>query len=121
MSEAVPQRTWWLAFALVCVVAGFLSIVSYAGGMPSFVPQTQLDKVLHFALGGALAATLDGCLRRRTIASVPLAFPFVLVPVAVEEFLLQRYSHHRDSSLADFAADVLGVVVCTYAARRSVV
>lgn len=117
MSEAVPQRTWLLAFALVCVVAAFLSLISYAGQMPAFVPETQLDKVIHFGIGGGLAVTLDGCFRRRTLASVPLAMPAVIIPAGVEEWM-QRYSNHRTSSVGDFVADVLGVVFCTYLARR---
>lgn len=117
MVAAAPQRTWWLAFALVCCVTALLSAISYAGQMPGIVPETNLDKVVHFVVGGALATTLDGALKRRSIGFLPIAVPAVLVPAGIEEWL-QRYSDTRTSSLGDFAADVAGVVVCTWLARR---
>ena len=119
MNDAVPQRTWWLAFALVCSVTVLLSFIAYSGHMPQEIPEKQLDKGLHFAIGGGLAATLDGALRRRNVRSVPLAAIVVVVPAAIEEWA-QRFSTSRTSSLGDFVADVTGVVCCIWLGRRFV-
>src|SRR6185295_1376677 len=106
MTEVISQRKWWLAFALIVSITALVSVISYAGQMPGIVPQTQLDKVIHFAIGGSLAVTLDGGLRRRNFGLIPAAITIVLVPAGIEEWL-QRFSTPRTSSLGDFAADVV--------------
>ncbi len=120
----VPAWRWWTGLILVAAGAAYLSSLAYAEGLPEFfrvVP--QFDKVVHFTIAGLLAFFLDGALGRRMLfagsrVAVPLAAVAVLAPAAVEEYL-QRYSTHRTSSIWDFAADLVGVVVLVTLSRRA--
>jgi VanZ family protein len=119
----VPAWRWWAGLLLVAAIAGCLSVLAYAEGLPkAFDLVPQLDKGLHFTLAGLLAFFLDGALRRRTLFTasgfaVPLAAAVILVPAAIEEYL-QRYATARTSSIWDFAADLAGVVVLIPLSRR---
>jgi VanZ family protein len=114
---------WWMAVGVIFGGAACLTVLAYHEGLPDFIQRVpQSDKIVHFAIGGLLALFLDGALRRRnafTIAGVaiPLAALVVLVPAGLEEYL-QRYSVHRTSSIWDFVADLLGVVVALTLSRR---
>lgn len=121
--SAVKKTTWWTGVAVALVIAGGLSLAAYADELPAFVTTTpHVDKVLHVLVGGLLAFFLDGALGRRALgrsfARVPAATVAILVPAGVDEYL-QRYSATRSSSLGDFAADVVGVVVFTWLSRRA--
>ena len=117
--------TWrsWVGVGVICAAAGWLTLLAYREGLPSIFQRVpQFDKVVHFTIGGLLALFLDGALRHRsafTIAGVaiPVAALLVLVPAGIEEFL-QRYSVHRTSSIYDFVADLLGVVLLLSLSRR---
>ena len=121
----IRPLVWWLGFATSALVAGSLSLLAYVEGIPTTAAGIpQIDKVLHFTIGGMLAFFLDGLLRRRMIparskgrVSVPLAAMLILVPAAIEEFF-QRYSPNRSSSFGDFAADVAGVALAIWFSRR---
>ncbi len=117
----IGPAVWWLGLIACVLVGASLSIVSYAEGLP-FDQVPQLDKVVHFGLGGALAFFLDGVLRRRMLRIGPIALPLaavlVLVPAGIEEFL-QRYSVNRTSSFGDYAADVVGVTFFVWLSRRA--
>lgn len=114
---------WWTGVVLIFGGAACLTLLAYREGLPDFIQRVpQSDKIVHFGIGGLLAFFLDGALRRRnafTIAGVaiPLAALTVLVPAGLEEYL-QRYSVHRTSSIWDFFADLLGVVVVLALSRR---
>jgi VanZ family protein len=114
---------WWIALAVVVAAAGCLTVLAYREGLPEIFQRIpQFDKVVHFSVGGLLAVFLDGALRQRTAftiagVAVPLAALVVLVPAGIEEYL-QRYSVHRTSSIWDFVADLLGVVVLLSVSRR---
>jgi VanZ family protein len=111
---------WWLGLGASALVAGVLSLVAYDEGLP-FDQLPQLDKAVHFGIGGALAFFLDGVLRRRQVrvglVGIPLAALLVLIPAGIEEFL-QRFSTYRMSSLGDFTADVAGVAFFVWLSRR---
>ncbi|MBX3197178.1 MAG: VanZ family protein [Labilithrix sp.] len=118
----IGLAVWWFGLGATALVAASLTLIVYREGLPErFVAIPQLDKALHFGMAGSLAFFLDGVLRRRALRigrrSVPLAAVLLLVPAAIEEFL-QRYSVHRSSSLADFAADVAGVALFIWLSRR---
>jgi polysaccharide biosynthesis protein VpsQ len=118
----IGPAVWWFGLAATVLVTAVLSLLSYAQGMPAaFDEVPQLDKALHFGLGGSLAFFLDGALRRRALrvgpVSLPLASVLLLVPAGIEEFL-QRFSTYRTSSIADFAADVAGVTLFIWLSRR---
>jgi VanZ family protein len=114
---------WWIALAVVVAAAGCLTLLAYREGLPSiFARVPQSDKIVHFTIGGLLALFLDGALRQRTAftiagVAIPLAALVVLMPAGIEEYL-QRYSVHRTSSIWDFVADLLGVVVLLSLSRR---
>jgi VanZ family protein len=119
----VPVWRWWAGFAAVVAGAGWLSALAYREGLPGvFEIVPQFDKVVHFTTVGLLVFFLDGALRRRsafTIGArdVPLSALLVLVPAGIEEYL-QRYSIYRTSSIWDFVADLLGVLVFLPLSRR---
>lgn len=124
LATSAPPRigpvVWWLGLGTSVLVAASLSLVSYAEGLP-FDQLPQLDKAVHFGMGGALAFFLDGVLRRRMLRvgrlALPLAAVLILLPAGIEEFL-QRYSIYRTSSFGDFAADVAGVAFFIWLSRR---
>jgi VanZ family protein len=121
-SARIRRFVWWLGFGTSALVAGSLSLLAYAEGIPTTLDGVpQIDKGLHFGIGGMLAFFLDGVLRRRMLRvlsiSLPLAAVVILVPAAIEE-LLQRFSPNRSSSFADFAADLTGVAVGVWISRR---
>ncbi len=119
----VPAWRWWTGVLLISAIAGYLSVLAYAEGLPrvfEIVPQT--DKAVHFSIAGLLAFFLDGALRRRALFvgsrfPVPLAAILILVPAAIEEYL-QRYATYRTSSIWDFTADLAGVVLLILLSRR---
>jgi VanZ family protein len=119
----VPAWRWWSGFGAVLAGAAYLTALAYREGLPTiFVVIPQFDKLAHFMTGGLLVFFLDGALRRRTALTighraVPLAALAVLVPAGVEEFM-QRYSVHRTSSIWDFTADLVGVLVFLPLSRR---
>ena len=119
----VPAWRWWSGFGAIVAGAGYLSILAYREGLPEFFDRLQQsDKIVHFSTAGLLAFFLDGALRRRTAFTIggfamPLAALLILVPAGIEEFL-QRYSALRTSSIWDFTADLLGVLVLLPLSRR---
>jgi VanZ family protein len=119
----VPVWRWWAGFGAVLAGAVCLSALAYHQGLPDvFQVVPQFDKVVHFTTGGLLVFFLDGALRRRTAftiaaRAVPLSALFILVPAGIEEYL-QRYSSYRTSSIWDFVADLLGVLVFLPLSRR---
>jgi len=114
---------WWCGFGAVTAGAGYLSALAYREGLPAiFQLVPQFDKVVHFTTAGLLAFFLDGALRRRTAFSIDgraisVAALVILVPAGVEEYL-QRFSTYRTSSIWDFVADLLGVLVFIPLSRR---
>ncbi|MBX3208488.1 MAG: VanZ family protein [Labilithrix sp.] len=118
----VGPHIWWFGLVTVGLVAAGMTLFVYKRGLPAELTAIpHLDKALHFGVAGSLAFFLDGVLRRRALrvgtGSIPMAAVLLLVPAAIEEFL-QRYSPHRSSSLADFAADVAGVAFFIWLSRR---
>jgi 4-amino-4-deoxy-L-arabinose transferase-like glycosyltransferase len=116
----IATPVWWLGLGATALVTLAISFVAYSEGIAYFgIPQG--DKAVHLSVGAALAFFLDGVLRRRMVGAgrvrVPLAALLVLVPAGVEE-LLQRYSPNRQSSFADYAADVAGVALGVWLSRR---
>ncbi len=125
MTEASPTARprrwpWWIGFALVCALGLYLTVRAYHEQLPAIFNTEGVDKMVHATLAGSLFFFLDGALGRPRLRSgklaVPLAALLVLVPVGVEE-ILQRYSVSRTSSIGDFLADVLGVILLWVPAR----
>ncbi len=119
---AVPAWGWWTGFAAVVAIGLWLSRLAYREGLPDFFVYGEVDKVVHFTMGGLLAFFLDGALKRRAAFEVlglvvPAAAIIILVPAGIEEYL-QRYADYRTSSWFDFLADVAGVVVFIPLSRR---
>lgn len=125
-NAAVTRRSrigpfvWWLGLGTTALVTLATSLVAYREGL-SYWGIPQGDKAVHIGIGGALAFFLDGVVGRRTVGAGRLRFPLaavlILVPAAIEEFL-QRYSPNRESSIFDYAADVVGVALGVWLSRR---
>lgn len=119
----MARAAWGSGFALVALLALAMTGAAYAERLPPAIPHTgQWDKLVHFAVAGLLASTLDGALGRRDLRvagrSVPAAVAVVLVATGLEE-CLQSLSAVREASLLDYAADVAGAVVLTWLARQA--
>lgn len=105
------------------VAALWLTQRAYREGLPVFLDTIwQADKVLHVATAGLAVFFLDGALARRAAfrvagLAVPLAAVLLLVPAAIEE-CLQGLSPLRNSSIGDFAADLVGVALFIPLSRR---
>jgi VanZ family protein len=115
----VRLRVWWFGFLATLFVGVVSTYLAYQSGLPAIVYEIdQLDKVIHFGMGGALAFFLDPILKRRAVLNgkLPLAAVLILVPAGIEEFL-QRYSPNRSSSIWDFLADAAGVTAGIWISR----
>lgn len=115
----VRLRVWWFGFLGTLFAGVVSSYLAYQSGLPSIIYEVdQLDKVIHFGMGSALAFFLDPILKRRGALNgkLPLAAVLILVPAGVEEFL-QRYSPNRSSSVWDFLADAVGVAAGIWSSR----
>lgn len=123
MSDALPQvstRVWWLGLVATGLACVAVSLVAYSEGL-TYGGIPQADKAVHLGFGAGLAFFLDGALKRRVVGTgrirVPLAALAILVPAGIEEYL-QRFSPNRESSFADYAADVVGVALGIWFSRR---
>lgn len=118
-----PRAAWWLGFALASGLALALTWAAYAERLPIVLNRVAyVDKAFHTGLAGLLAFFLDGALGRRDVRVLgrfvlPAAVIGVLLPTGLEE-TLQRLSAVRESSLWDFAADVVGAGAFTWLSRR---
>jgi hypothetical protein len=102
--------------ALVVVI----SACAYLGVLPSNIPAIpHLDWLGHGVLIGGLAFFADGALAHRPLAAGrgSLGGALVLAAAGFEEWA-QRFSPRRTSTWGDFVADVVGVVLCVWLARR---
>lgn len=104
-----------------CLLVGIIIMADLGARIFVVVHQVPLgDKIGHFFLIGFAAFLLNLWLKCRTFTVGPSRWlwgsaVFTIV-VALEE-LLQVYLPHRSSSIWDFAADLLGIVVFGKLAR----
>lgn len=113
---------WWTGFAGVLAFGVIMTVRAYGEGLPAIFGRQHVDKIAHFCTAGLLAFFLDGAVARRRLfargaAVMPFAAAAVLVPAGIEEYL-QRYATFRTSSIYDFLADALGVLVFIPLSRR---
>lgn len=101
-----------LPIALTAGLAVLMSLVAYAGHIPTSVAAHGIDKVLHFAMSFLLALALGRALRGR----VRLGALLVFAVLALDEYL-QRFSAHRSSDWGDLLADLVGCVLAVAIAR----
>ena len=110
MAEGERTWPWWVGFGAVVTFASTLSVLAYAGRLP---PELfEADKAIHFTIAGLLAFFLDRATRARSLKWIVA----LLVLFGLEE-LAQRWSPNRSSSIADYAADLAGVVIFTSLSR----
>lgn len=108
--EHARARRSWIAFVVVVAFAFVLSVLAYTGRL---LPKVfEADKEIHFVIAGLLAFFLD-----RATGARSLKWNAGLLAVFAADELLQRFSVNRSSSIADYAADVAGVVAFTALAR----
>lgn len=105
-------------FAVVVAIA----IGAYTGSLPTSLPSVpHADLLGHAVLVGLLALLLDGALAwRAPVRALPWLRlgPALVLAVAGAEEWAQRFSVRRTSCWSDFAADVVGVCVFSWAGRR---
>jgi polysaccharide biosynthesis protein VpsQ len=111
---------WALAFQLALIL--LISLGAYRGVLPTVLPRLpHSDLPIHALLYGLLGAFLDGALGFRRVTP-GLSFPrlgamLVIVAAGIEEYA-QRFSARRTSTYSDFIADVLGVLLFSWLAKR---
>ncbi len=97
-----------------------IGIGAYAGVLPTALASVpNSDKIMHFILIGGVAFFLDGTLAHRALwhGRGSLAGAAVLVVAGIDEWA-QRFSPRRSSTWSDFFADVAGVIVFVWLARK---
>ena len=101
---------------VVVVLFSFAALFAPASGIPE--TPSGLDKAGHLALFAALASS-----GRWTGIRAPVLVPVLLVYAAVSEALQGTTALGRTASVADWVADVVGVLVgllgWAWAARRT--
>jgi hypothetical protein len=107
-------------FVVYSTMVVLIGIGAYAGVLPTsirFLP--HYDLVMHLLLIGGVAFFADGALAHRPLyrGFGSLGGAAVLLVAGIEEWA-QRFSPRRTSSWSDFAADVVGVILFVWAARR---
>ena len=108
----------WLAVAVICTAATLILTHLPQETIPSVLRQSGLDKLEHVLAYGIIMSLLLIALRTPpTVLSVVRLFLVVAVIAAVDE-LTQSFVN-RIPSIADFAANILGmlVVVSFYSLR----
>jgi len=114
---------WKLGFVVhLCVVVS-IATAAYMGLISTMPFRFQnADLLGHAILIGLLAFFLDGALGFRPLLRGRLGFlrlgPTIILCLAAAEELAQVLSPRRSSSLSDFAADLFGIVVLSWLARR---
>lgn len=116
-------RFWRIGFAVQLLVVVAIVVGAYLGRLPTFYQRLpHADLVAHAVLFGLLAFFLDGVLGHRPLLRTWAPWlrlaPVLVLSVAAVEEVAQRLSPRRTSSLADFTADVVGVVLLTWLAGR---
>lgn len=123
---ALSRRTlalFRLGFAAHLALVTAIGAAAYLQALPSVqVLHPEADKVMHAVLIGLLGFFLDGALGFRPLLPKRLRWPrlgpVIVLGLAGIEELGQMLSPVRTASLADFAADLLGVLLLSALALR---
>ncbi len=114
---------WKYGFFIHLSLVLLIAASAYFGILPTtydVIPYSDL--IGHAVLIGLLAFFLDGWLRFRPLIPGKVPFlrlaPMIILSIAAFEELAQSLSPRRTASLKDFAADVIGVCLCSWIARR---
>ena len=115
-------RLWRIGFSIQLGLVLAISAGAYLGVLPTSLPAVpHADLVAHAVLIGLLGFFLDGALAYRPLLRAAgflrLGSALVLCAAGLEE-IAQRLSARRSSSITDFAADVAGVLLLSWASRR---
>ena len=115
---ARPRRDWrWLLWPQVAIVI-VITQMAYMGQLPgNLLSWPYSDKVLHFALFGAVVFWLDLWLSPRRLLRIPLSIVIPLT-LAIAEELAQHFSPHRTADITDLACDLAGMLVFYLLSRR---
>ena len=119
----VPRWAFVVGFALQLAVVLAAGVGAWLGALPPLpegVP--YFDSLLHFLLIGLVAALLDGALAFRPLPGGRPRWlrlgPAIILAIASVEELCQVLSPIRSASFIDFGADVLGILLLSWLARR---
>lgn len=93
---------------------------AYLGILPTGIQAIpHFDLVMHLILIGGVGFFLDGALDHRPLLGRwwSLGGTLVLIVAGIEEWA-QRFSPRRSSSFSDYAADIAGVILFVWLARK---
>jgi hypothetical protein len=115
----LARSTFRLAAAVHFAAVIAIAVGAYTGALPTSLPAfPHADLVGHALLIGLLAMLVDGALGWRALVErarwLHLGPALVLLVAGLEEWA-QRFSPRRTSSWSDFAADVAGVLLFSWA------
>ncbi len=114
---------WRYGLGLQLGFDGLISTLAYLGLLPTTCKGVPgFDLIAHAVLVGLLAFFLDGALAFRPLFATRLPWlrlaPVLVISLAAVEEAAQSLSPRRTSSLEDFAADVIGICLFTWLAKR---
>ena len=119
----MPHVFWKIGFMFHACSVMLIVVFAYFGILPttySVIPYA--DVIGHAVLIGLLAFFLDGMLKFRTLFPGTLTAlriaPLAILLIAGIEEAAQRFSPRRTSSVIDFAADAVGVLLASWLAYR---
>jgi len=119
----MPYNFWKIGFVLHACCVVLIAVLAYLGILPTtYKVIPHADVIGHAVLIGLLAFFLDGMLRFRPLFLNTLRIlrvaPLVILLIAGLEEIAQRFSPRRTSSLIDFSADVVGVLLASWLAYQ---
>lgn len=118
----LTKRFWNYGFCIHLCLVSLIAVSAYLGILPTaYKGLPRYDLLAHFILVGLLAFFLDGVLSFRPLFSGKFRFirvaPLIILGIAAVEELAQSLSFRRTASLADFIANALGIIFCSWLAK----
>ncbi len=118
----LTKKIWISGFCLHLGLVLTIAASAYLGILPTqykVIPQS--DVWGHMILIGMLAFFLDGVCDFRPLFPGRVFWlrrgPAIILTIAALEEMAQTLSPYRTASLKDFAADVVGIVLCSWLAK----
>lgn len=119
----MSKRFWFIGLALHVTFVTFVGVCAYLGVLPDPSPYfPRYDIPGHLVFIGLIAFFLDGALGFKSLFPQRLPWlrlaPVLVLALAGLEELAQALSPNRTCSLADFAADTIGIFFFSWLALK---
>jgi len=120
----MPTKKFWMyGFCLHLGLVLVIALSAYLGILPTHHKAIPFSDFWgHMILIGMLAFFLDGVFEFRPLLPGKADWlrlgPIIILTIAAAEEVAQALSPNRTASLRDFVADVLGIFICSWLAKR---